>query len=275
MKLLRYGPCGQEKPALLDAQGQLRDLSPLVSDIDAHLLAPQGLRALAGLDPAALPLVSGAPRLGAPLANVGKFIGVGLNYSDHAAETGKPIPTEPVLFHKAISSINGPNDDVLLPPGAHHTDWEVELGVVIGVKAQTVSESDALAHVAAYCVVNDLSEKSGTQWSNGKGHDTYGPIGPYLVTADEIPDPQALDLWLDVNGKRCQSGNTSTMIFRVAYLISHLSRLMTLMPGDVITTGTPPGTGAGLRPPRFLKDGDVMTLGIQGLGEQRQRVRSL
>jgi len=275
MKLLRYGPCGQEKPALLDAQGQLRDLSPLIPDIDARLLAPQGLRALAGLGATALPRVEGTPRLGVPLAGIGKFIGVGLNYSDHAAETGKPIPTEPVLFHKAISSINGPNDDVLLPPGAQHTDWEVELGVVIGTKAQYVSETDALAHVAAYCVVNDLSEKGGAQWSNGKGHDTYGPIGPYLVTADEIPDPQTLDLWLDINGKRYQSGNTSTMIFSVAYLISHLSRLMTLMPGDVITTGTPPGTGAGLKPPQFLKDGDVMTLGVQGLGEQRQQVCSL
>jgi len=260
---------------LLDAHGQLRDLSHLFNDIDARLLAPQALRTLGSLDTTTLPRVAGTPRLGVPLAHIGKFIGVGLNYSDHATETGKPIPTEPVLFHKATSSISGPNDDVILPPGADRTDWEVELGVVIGTRARYVTEAEALTHVAAYCVVNDLTEKGVAQWWDGKGQDTYGPIGPYLVTADEVPDPQALDLWLEVNGQRHQSGNTHTMIFGVAYLISYLSRLMTLMPGDVITTGTPPGTGAGLKPPRFLQDGDTMRLGVHGLGEQCQRVRRL
>jgi len=278
MKLLRYGPAGQEKPALLDAEGQLRDLSPLIADIDARVLSPAGLRALASVDATTLPVVSGSPRLGVPLAGIGKFIAVGLNYADHAAESGLPIPKEPVIFTKATSCINGPYDEVALPPGSEKSDWEVELGVVIGSKTTRVSEADALAHVAGYVVINDVSERayqierSGGQWDKGKGCDTFGPIGPWLVTSDEIPDPQALDLWLDVNGERCQSGNTRTMIFTVAHLVSHISQFMTLLPGDVITTGTPPGVGMGMKPPRFLKAGDVMALGIQGLGEQRQQV---
>ena len=279
MKLLRYGPPGQEQPALLDANGQLRDLSPLIADIDARVLSPEGLKALAAVDATALPLITGSPRLGVPIANIGKFIGVGLNYSDHAEETGMPIPTEPILFTKATSSINGPYDDVVLPPASEKSDWEVELGIVIGTRAKQVSEADALSYVAGYCVVNDVSERAyqiergGGQWDKGKGCDTFGPIGPWLVTADEIADPQALDMWLDVNGERCQTGNTRTMIFGVANLVSHISHFMTLMPGDVIATGTPPGVGLGMKPPRFLRNGDVMTLGIQGLGEQKQQVR--
>jgi len=278
MKLLRYGQPGAEQPGLLDAQGRIRSLAPLVSDLTADQLAPAKLRALAGHNLAALPIVEGRPRLGTPYRGVGKFIAVGLNYSDHAAESGMPVPTEPVLFTKATSCIVGPNDDVMLPQGSVKTDWEVELGVVIGRTARYVPEADALDHVAGYCVVNDVSERAyqlerGGTWDKGKGCDTFGPFGPYLVTADEIADPQNLDMWLDVNGQRMQTGNTRTMIFSVRYLVSYISRFMTLEPGDLITTGTPPGVGMGLKPqPRFLKSGDVMELGIAGLGTQRQRV---
>lgn len=278
MKLLRYGPPGAEKPAMLDADGKLRDLSALIRDIDPGLLDPQALQALAAVDPRRLPLVAGEPRLGVPVAGIGKFIAVGLNYSDHAAEAGMPIPAEPILFSKAISCLNGPNDDVELPAGSVKSDWEVELGVVIGSRAKNVPEAEALRHVAGYCVINDVSEReyqierSGGQWDKGKGLDTFGPVGPWLVTADEVPDPQALDMWLEINGERVQSGSTRTMIFGVAHLVSYISRCMTLMPGDVIATGTPPGVGMGFRPQRFLKAGDTMRLGIAGLGEQRQRV---
>ncbi|MGY8525449.1 fumarylacetoacetate hydrolase family protein [Paracidovorax citrulli] len=278
MKLLRYGPPGAERPGLLDADGQLRDLSALIGDIEPRLLAPEGLAALAALDSARLPIVEGQPRLGVPLTGIGKFIAVGLNYSDHAAEAGMPIPAEPILFSKAITCIGGANDDVVLPAGSVKSDWEVELGVVIGRRAKNVPDAQALEHVAGYCVVNDVSERefqlerSGGQWDKGKGFDTFGPIGPWLVTVDEVPDPQALDMWLEVNGERVQSGNTSTMIFGVAQLVSYISRCMTLMPGDVIATGTPPGVGMGFRPQRFLKAGDTMRLGIAGLGEQRQSV---
>ena len=278
MKLLRYGPCGQERPAMLDAQGGLRDLSGLLPDIDARVLSPDGLRALAAIDASRLPRVEGAPRLGVPLAGVGKFVAVGLNYSDHAAEAGMAAPAEPILFSKAISCLSGPCDDIVLPSGSEKTDWEVELGVVIGLPARRVDERSALAHVAGYCVVNDVSERayqierSGGQWDKGKGCDTFGPVGPWLVTADEVPDPQALSMWLDVNGQRCQSGNTRTMIFGVAHLVSYISHFMTLMPGDIIATGTPPGIRV-MKPPRYLGAGDVVSLGIDGLGEQRQHVR--
>ncbi|KAI3606246.1 2-hydroxyhepta-2,4-diene-1,7-dioate isomerase [Cupriavidus necator H850] len=278
MKLLRYGPAGQEKPGMLDAHGNLRDLSGLLRDIDTRLIAPEGLQALAALDPERLPQVRGEPRLGVPLNGIGKFIAVGLNYSDHAAEAGMPIPREPILFSKATSCISGANDDVVLPEGSVKGDWEVELGVVIGSLARGVSEADALRHVAGYCVINDVSEREyqlergGGQWDKGKGFDTFGPIGPWLVSADEVADPQALDMWLEVNGEQVQAGNTRTMIFSVAQLVSYISRCMTLMPGDVIATGTPPGVGMGFLPPRYLKAGDAMRLGIAGLGEQLQNV---
>ena len=279
MKLLRCGPPGRERPAMLDGQGVLRDLSGLLPDIDARVLSPAGLRMLAALDASRLPQWQGAPRMGVPLAGIGKFIAVGLNYSDHAAEAGMAAPSEPILFSKAISCLNGPCDDIVLPPGSEKTDWEVELGVVIGSQARRVDERTAIEHVAGYCVVNDVSERSfqiersGGQWDKGKGCDTFGPVGPWLVTADEIPDPQSLSMWLDVNGRRCQAGSTRTMIFGVAHLVSHISHFMTLMPGDIIATGTPPGVGMGMKPPRYLKPGDIVTLGIDGLGEQRQRVR--
>ncbi|MCP3018311.1 fumarylacetoacetate hydrolase family protein [Cupriavidus basilensis] len=278
MKLLRYGPAGQEKPGMLDAHGNLRDLSGLLRDIDTGLIAPEGLQALAALDPERLPRVPGEPRLGVPLNGIGKFIAVGLNYSDHAAEAGMPIPGEPILFSKATSCISGANDDVVLPEGSVKGDWEVELGVVIGSLSRGVSEADALRHVAGYCVINDVSEREyqlergGGQWDKGKGFDTFGPIGPWLVSADEIANPQALDMWLEVNGERVQAGNTRTMIFSVAHLVSYISCCMTLMPGDVIATGTPPGVGMGFRPPRYLKPGDAMRVGIAGLGEQLQSV---
>ncbi|KJK22565.1 hypothetical protein UB46_20755 [Burkholderiaceae bacterium 16] len=278
MKLLRYGPAGQEKPGMLDAHGNPRDLSGLLRDIDTRLIAPEGLQALAALDPERLPQVPGEPRLGVPLNGIGKFIAVGLNYSDHAAEAGMPIPREPILFSKATSCISGANDDVVLPEGSVKGDWEVELGVVIGSLARGVSEADALRHVAGYCVINDVSEREyqlergGGQWDKGKGFDTFGPIGPWLVSADEVADPQALDMWLEVNGERVQAGNTRTMIFSVAQLVSYISRCMTLMPGDVIATGTPPGVGMGFLPPRYLKAGDAMRVGIAGLGEQLQNV---
>ena len=277
MKLLRYGPAGREKPGLLDADGRIRDLSGIVSHIDSGLLAPARLEHLSRFDPVKLPLVRGAPRLGVPYTGIGKFIGIGLNYSDHAAEAGMAVPKEPIVFMKATTSITGPSDGIVLPRGATKVDWEVELGVVIGSRAQYVDEADALRHVAGYCVVNDVSERSfqlerGGQWDKGKGCDTFGPIGPYLVTAESIADPQDLDMWLDVNGEPRQRGSTRTMVFGVAHLVSYVSQFMTLMPGDIIATGTPPGVGMGRKPQQFLKAGDVVTLGIEGLGEQRSRV---
>jgi 2,4-diketo-3-deoxy-L-fuconate hydrolase len=277
MKLVRYGPAGQEKPGLIDARGQLRDLSAVAPDLGPEQMGDAALAWLRGLNPAQLPLVEGTPRLGCPLRQVGKFIAIGLNYADHAAEAGMPLPTEPVVFMKATSCIQGASDPVMLPQGSVKTDWEVELGVVIGTRARYVTEQDALLHVAGYCTVNDLSERAyqlerGGTWDKGKGCDTFGPLGPWLVTRDEVPDPQALGLWLDVNGQRMQTGNTRTMVFSVAKIISYLSEFMTLLPGDVITTGTPPGVGMGMKPPRFLQAGDLLTLGVEGLGEQRQRV---
>jgi len=277
MKLLRYGPAGREKPGLLDADGRIRDLSSIVSHIDSSLLAPARLEHLSRFDPVKLPLVRGTPRLGVPYTGIGKFIGIGLNYSDHAAEAGMAVPAEPIVFLKATTSITGPNDGIVLPKGSTKTDWEVELGVVIGTRAHYVEEASALRHVAGYCIVNDVSERNfqlerGSQWDKGKGCDTFGPIGPYLVTVDSIGDPQSLGMWLDVNGEPRQRGNTRTMVFGVAKLVSYVSQFMTLMPGDIITTGTPPGVGMGRTPPQFLKPGDLVTLGIEGLGEQRSRV---
>jgi 2-keto-4-pentenoate hydratase/2-oxohepta-3-ene-1,7-dioic acid hydratase in catechol pathway len=279
MKLVRYGAPGKEKPGMIDKQGKLRDLSRKVKDINADALSPGALAKLRKLDPEKLPLVKGKRRLGPCVATPPKFVAIGLNYVDHAKESGNPIPEYPVVFYKAETSIVGPNDNIMLPPDSTHTDWEVELGVVIGRTARHVGVDDALKHVAGYCVVNDVSEreyqlkKGGSQWSKGKGCDTFGPIGPWLVTSDEIKDPQNLDMWLDVNGARKQRGNTRTMIFGVAALVSDLSKCMTLLPGDIITTGTPPGVGMGMKPePQFLKAGDVVTLGIKGLGEQTQKV---
>jgi 2,4-didehydro-3-deoxy-L-rhamnonate hydrolase len=280
MKLMRYGSKGQEKPALLDDKGRVRDLSALLPDITAQTLTPEGLAALAAVDANKLPIVEAPGRIAPPYSGVGKFIAIGLNYSDHAAESNMPVPKEPVVFTKATSCIVGCNDAVVLPQGSVKGDWEVELGVVIGTKARYVSEADALKHVAGYCTINDVSEREyqlerGSQWDKGKGCDTFGPVGPWLATRDEVPDPQALNMWLDVNGKRFQTGNTKTMVFGVAHLVSYLSRFMTLLPGDLITTGTPPGVGMGVKPsPVFLKPGDVMTLGIDGLGAQRQVVHS-
>ena len=277
MKLVRYGRPGKEKPGLLDDEGRLRDLSGTIADIDAAVLSDKALRKLAKLDTKTLPLVRGNPRMGVPVKGVGKFIGIGLNYADHAAEAGLAVPSEPIVFMKAISCLSGPDDAVMLPQGSKKTDWEVELGVVIGTRAQYVSEEDALKYVAGYCVVNDVSERNfqmerGSQWDKGKGCDTFGPVGPWLVTRDEVMDVQDLDLYLEVNGKRMQTGNTSTMIFPVAHIVSYLSRFMTLEPGDIIATGTPPGVGQGRTPPRFLKRGDALRLGIAGLGEQQQDV---
>jgi 2,4-diketo-3-deoxy-L-fuconate hydrolase len=278
MKLLRYGPWGQEKPGVLDREHRLRDLSGVLPDLTPEQLSADGLRRLAQLDAAALPLVTGQPRLGVPVAGIRKFIAVGLNYADHAAEAGLPVPPEPVLFMKAISCLNGPNDDVMLPKGSKKSDWEIELGVIIGTSARYVTEADALSHVAGYCIVNDVSEREyqlerGGTWDKGKGCDTFGPVGPWLVTPDEVGDPQNLKLWLDLNGKRRQSGSTRTMIFNVATLIAYISRFMTLEPGDLITTGTPPGVGMGVKPEAlYLRAGDVMRLGIERLGEQTQTV---
>lgn len=277
MKLLRYGPRGKERPGILDSSGHIRDLSGVLGDLDGEALSPARLLHLAGVNTEALPLVADDVRIGVPIASVGKFIAIGLNYADHAAEAGLPIPAEPIIFTKAISCLNGPDDPVMIPRGSGKTDWEVELGVVIGKRARYVDEDRALEHVAGYVVVNDVSERAfqkerGTQWDKGKGCDTFGPVGPYLVTADEIPDPQALDLWLDLNGEPMQRGNTRTMIFGVASLIAYVSEFITLEPGDILTTGTPPGVGEGQSPQRFLAPGDVMTLGIQHLGRQRQAV---
>ncbi|MRT04615.1 fumarylacetoacetate hydrolase family protein [Ewingella americana] len=276
MKLLRYGPAGKERPAILDSNGKIRDLSAQVSDIGGDALLPASLDKLRHLDINSLPLVDGNPRLGACIGSVGKFICIGLNYADHAAETGAEIPKEPVIFSKWTSSIVGPNDDVEIPRDSVKTDWEVELGVVIGKGGRYISEADALSHVAGYCVINDVSEREfqierGGTWDKGKGCDTFGPIGPWLVTADEIPDPHQLNLWLEVDGKRYQNGNTRTMIFKVPEIVSYLSRFMSLQPGDIISTGTPPGVGLGQKPPVYLKAGQVMHLGIEGLGEQRQK----
>ncbi|MFO0235555.1 MAG: fumarylacetoacetate hydrolase family protein [Burkholderiales bacterium] len=277
MKLVRYGKPGKEKPGLIDAEGTLRDLSGVVPDIGPAQLAPKSLAKLAKIKAGKLPAVRGTPRLGVPFTGATKFVAIGLYYSDHAAETGNPIPKEPIVFHKTLSCMQGPDDDVMLPKGSKKSDWEVELGIVIGSTARYVSKKDALSHVAGWCVVNDVSEREwqierGMTWDKGKGFDTFGPVGPWLVTTDEIPNPGKLDMWLDVNGVRKQTGNTKTMIFDCAHLVSYVSQLFTLNPGDIITTGTPPGVGLGMKPPQFLKPGDVMALGIQGLGAQRQKV---
>ena len=284
MKLVRYGQPGKEKPGLIDADGRLRDLSGVVKDITPDLLNDKALAKLGKVKADKLPLVRGKKRFGTPIASTSKFIAIGLNYADHAAESGMPIPKEPIVFTKAISCIQGPNDDVMLPKGSKKSDWEVELGIVIGTRARYVSQKDAISHVAGYCVVNDVSEREyqlelGGSWDKGKGCDTFGPVGPWLVTRDEVPNPQALSMWLDVNGVRYQTGNTKTMIFGVAKLVSYVSQFMTLEPGDIITTGTPPGVGMGVKvngkpAPVYLKRGDVMHLGIEGLGEQTQKVVS-
>jgi 2-keto-4-pentenoate hydratase/2-oxohepta-3-ene-1,7-dioic acid hydratase in catechol pathway len=277
MKLVRYGRIGKEKPGLIDPAGKLRDLSEVVADIDADTLGPRALARLARLKPESLPAVRGTPRLGACVAKVGNFVAVGLNYADHAAESGQPVPKEPVLFNKAPSCIVGPNDDIVIPKGSEKTDWEAELAIVIGTRASYVSEDEALRHVAGYCVCNDVSEREfqlerSGQWMKGKGCPTFGPLGPWLVTPDEIEDPQKLDIWLDVNGEQVQSGSTATMVFGVKTLVSYISQFMILEPGDVITTGTPPGVGLGKKPPHFLKPGDTVSLGIEGLGRQAQQV---
>jgi 2,4-diketo-3-deoxy-L-fuconate hydrolase len=278
MKLLRYGPAGREQPGLLDSQGQIRALGGRYPDIGPEQLAPATLKALAAIDPATLTLVPGSPRLGLPFTGTRKFIAIGLNYADHAAESNMPIPAEPVIFTKAVSCLQGPNDPVMIPQDSKKTDWEVELGIVIGSRASYVEESDALEHVAGYVVVNDVSEREyqlerGGTWDKGKGCDTFGPVGPWLVTRDEVGDVQSLGMWLDVNGQRMQTGSTKTMIFGVKALVSYISRFLTLEPGDIITTGTPPGVGAGKKPqPIFLKAGDSIRLGIEKLGEQQQQV---
>ena len=273
MKLLRYGPEGAEKPGILDAAGRIRDLSAHVSDIAGPLLAD--LSPLRALDPEALPLVEGTPRIGACVGQVGKFIGIGLNYADHAAEAGLQVPPEPIVFSKFTSCICGPDDSILIPRGSEKTDWEVELGIVIGRPARYITEDQAMDHVAGFCVVNDVSERAfqnerAGQWCKGKGCDHFGPIGPWLVTADEVADPQALRLWLRLNGQTMQDGSTATMVYGVRFLVAYLSQFCTLQPGDIIATGTPPGVGMGLKPPRFLRAGDVVELGIEGLGQQRQ-----
>jgi 2-keto-4-pentenoate hydratase/2-oxohepta-3-ene-1,7-dioic acid hydratase in catechol pathway len=275
MKLLRYGPVGLEKPGTLDAEGRIRDLSGVVADITPDQLWGEGLAALQAVDPEALPLVEGQPRYGVPVKGVRKFIAIGLNFADHAAESNLPIPAEPVVFTKAITCLNGPNDDVVIPRGSEKTDWEVELGIVIGKPASYVSKAEALDHVAGYVLINDVSERAyqterGGTWDKGKGCDTFGPVGPWIVTTDEVGDVQNLDMWLDLNGQRMQTGNTKTMIFGVAEIVSYLSEFMTLEPGDLITTGTPPGVGLGQTPPLYLKAGDTVRLGIQKLGEQGQ-----
>lgn len=275
MKLLRYGPKGQEKPGTLDAEGRIRDLSGVIADITPDQLHGRAFEALKAIDPTTLPLVEGEPRYGVPVNGVRKFLAIGLNFADHAAESNLPIPAEPVLFTKAITCLNGPNDDVVIPCGSEKTDWEVELGIVIGKPASYVTKAEALDHVAGYVLINDVSERAyqterGGTWDKGKGCDTFGPVGPWLVTTDEVGDVQDLDMWLDLNGKRMQTGNTKTMIFGVAEIVSYLSEFMTLEPGDLITTGTPPGVGLGQKPPLYLKAGDTVRLGIQKLGEQGQ-----
>jgi 2,4-didehydro-3-deoxy-L-rhamnonate hydrolase len=279
MKLLRFGPPGHERPGTPDPDGKIRDLSSVIRDVDGEALSPAGLKRLQGIDVRTLPVVPGTPRLGVPVAAVGKLLAIGLNYSDHAKELNVPIPIEPVVFMKATTCLCGPNDDVIKPKRSTKLDWEVEVGVVIGTLARSVNEADALDHVAGFCLVNDVSERNfqlerGGTWDKGKSFDTFGPVGPYVVTRNEVGDVQNLGLWLDVNGTRMQTGNTRTMIFSCAQLVSYVSEVMTLLPGDIVTTGTPPGVGVGMgmKPPRFLKVGDVMSLGIDKLGEQRQRV---
>ena len=277
MKLVRYGEKGAEKPGLIDKSGQLRDLSGHIKDLNGEAYSPASLKKLAAIDPASLSAVSGKPRLGAPVTGISKYVAIGLNYSDHAKETGNPIPSEPIFFLKASTALSGPNDPVEKPRGSTKLDWEVEIAAIIGTRAKYVSEADALNHVAGYCICNDVSERNFQierlgQWTKGKSHDTFGPLGPWLVTKDEIPNVQNLSMWLDVNGKRRQTGNTSTMIFSMAKCVSYVSQFLTLLPGDIITTGTPPGVGTGMKPPQFLNVGDVVTLGIEALGEQRQEI---
>ena len=277
MKLLRYGAKGKEKPGLLDKDGRIRDLSGVIADVSGETISPKGLARLARIKPESLPLVRGNPRIGACVANPQKFIAIGLNYSDHAAESNLAVPPEPVVFTKQVSCISGPDDDVTIPPKSKKSDWEVELGVIIGTRAKNIKKKDALAHVAGYCTINDLSEREfqaerAGQWTKGKSYDTFGPIGPWLVTTDEVKDPQKLNLWLELNGQKVQNGTTATMVFGVAHIVAYLSQFFTLMPGDVITTGTPPGVGMGMKPQRFLKPGDVMRVGIEGLGVQQQKV---
>jgi len=277
MKLFRHGAVGREKPGLIDRTGKMRDLSKVLDDITPATLSPQGLDALKSLDPESLPLVEGKPRIGCPLAGIRNFIAIGLNYTDHAEESGLPVPEEPIIFNKHLSSISGPNDDIVLPPHSRKGDWEVELGIFIGAPAKAVREPDALSHVAGYTIVNDVSEREFQierkgQWVKGKSLDTFGPVGPWLVTRDEVPDPQALSLWLELNGKRVQDGTTAKMIFPVRFLVSYVSQFMTLMAGDLIITGTPAGVGMGMKPQRFLTEGDRIRLSVEGLGEQNQRV---
>lgn len=277
MKLVRYGEKGAEKPGLIDRSGQLRDLSAHLKDLTGEAYSPESLKKLAALDPASLPAVSGKPRFGAPVTGISKFVAIGLNYSDHAKETGAAIPSEPIIFMKANTALSGPNDPVEKPRGSTKLDWEVEIAAIIGTRAKYVSEADALDYVAGYCVCNDVSERNFQterlgQWTKGKSHDTFGPLGPWLATKDEIRDVQNLSMWLDVNGQRRQTGSTQTMIFSMAKCVSYVSQFMTLLPGDIITTGTPPGVGLGMKPPTFLNVGDVVTLGIEGLGEQRQEI---
>ena len=277
MKLLRYGAKGKEKPGLLDSEGRLRDLSAVIPDIPGETISPKGLARLKKIKPESLPLVRGKPRIGACIANPQKFIAIGLNYSDHAAESGLQVPKEPVVFTKQVSCLSGPNDDVTIPPKSKKSDWEVELGVIIGTKAKNIKKADALKYVAGYCTINDLSEREfqaerSGQWTKGKSYDTFGPVGPWLVTADEVKDPQKLTMWLELNGKRVQNGSTATMVFGVAHIVAYISEFFTLMPGDIITTGTPPGVGMGMKPPRYLKPGDTMRICVEGLGEQFQTV---
>ncbi len=277
MKLLRYGPIGKEKPGILDAEGRIRDLSSVIPELDGKAISPASLAKLRKVKVDKLPLVRGNPRIGACIANPQKFIAIGLNYSDHAAESGLTVPPEPIIFTKHVSCLSGPNDTVTIPPKSKKSDWEVELGVIIGTKAKNIKKKDALKHVAGYCTINDLSEREfqierSGQWTKGKSYDTFGPVGPWLVTADEIKNPQNLHLWLELNGKRVQDGNTKTMVYGVAYIVAYLSEFFTLMPGDIITTGTPPGVGMGMKPQRFLKPGDKMRVGIDGLGVQEQVV---
>jgi 2-keto-4-pentenoate hydratase/2-oxohepta-3-ene-1,7-dioic acid hydratase in catechol pathway len=277
MKLLRYGPKGKEKPGILDKAGKIRDLSKIISDITGDTISPKGLAKLRKLKLESLPLVRGAPRIGACVANPQKFVAIGLNYSDHAAESGLKVPPEPVVFTKHVSCLSGPDDDVTIPPKSQKSDWEVELGVIIGSRAKNIQKADAMKHVAGYCTINDLSEREfqverSGQWTKGKSYDTFGPIGPWLVTADEVKDPQNLRLWLELNGKRVQDGTTATMVFTVEHIVAYLSEFFTLMPGDIITTGTPPGVGMGMKPSQYLKPGDKMRICVEGLGEQNQKV---
>jgi 2,4-diketo-3-deoxy-L-fuconate hydrolase len=279
MKLLRYGPTGREKPGMLDSAGNIRDLSSVVSGIGWGEISPAGLKKLSKIKPESLPLVKGSPRLGVPYTGISKFVAIGLNYADHAKEANMPIPAEPILFNKWTTSICGPNDDTIVPKGSTMLDWEVEIAVVIGAKCKEIEEKDAGKYIAGYCVVNDVSERHfqtqrGSQWDRGKGCDTFGPIGPWLVTQDEVGDPQNLDMWLKVNGEIMQKGNTSTMIFGCHNIVAYCSQFMTLMPGDIITTGTPPGVGMGMKPPKYLQPGDVVELGIEKLGTQRQVVKA-